>query len=470
MKHYKSLLIAFCLLTAISCHENVQRPASEYQTMIYSFLDEIKAKNENYLQQVTEVERAINFRSLKKFDLATTEDLLIAELSPVQKLGQTSNQKAIFFLNSGQVVRAQLVALEGSGSIGGNEVVQAILNRKSLGNYSGNISFYSVFQKIQFSSAFTDGKLEKEGIARKVASATQKSGRAQACTDWYYIETYHYAGGQTSTVETYLFTTCDEPCGLAGARVNCGGGGGGGGASTPYSQFPQNPQDGDTYETTDPEGFYTKYVYDAARSIWVGVMRVLPCIVLQDNPAAYPFLQNIGWPVNGQVVFGPDGMAYTYNGGSASWTGEVEAGINCASFKFVKTTTDAYWQESAIVDIKLNVFVLDAGTGRVKSRPHTITRPVWFGIPTKLANGEIIQPGKASEMAAVAVTLAHRDIANDYIDRDFVSDAQIENDFVNYVSLYLQAISGKCDFHGSGSPLVTPQNADYLIFGNGDCY
>jgi hypothetical protein len=339
MKHYKSFLIAVCLLTAISCRdENVQPPASEYQTMIYSFLDEIKAKNENHLLLVTEVETAINFRSLRKFDLATTEDLLIAELSRIQKLGQSSNQKAIFFLNSGQIVRAQLVVLEGSGSTRGDEVVQAMLNRKSLGNYSGNVSFYNIFQKIQFSSTYSEGKIQKEGIARKVTSVTQKSGRTQACTDWYYIETFHYAGGQTSTVETYLFTTCDEPCGLAGARVNCGGGGGGGGTSTPYSQFPQNPQNGDVYETTDPEGFYTKYMYDAVRSIWVGVMRVLPAIVLQDNPSAYPFLQNIGWPVSGQSVTAPDGMVYTYNGGSATWVGYlVSQNKLCGSYTFTVT-------------------------------------------------------------------------------------------------------------------------------------
>lgn len=160
-------------------------------------------------------------------------------------------------------------------------------------------------------------------------------------------------------------------------------------------------------------------------------------------------------------------------GGSSAWNpGEnsSETGIDCASFNFVKTTTDAYWQECAILNIKLNVFVLDASTGRVKSKPYTISRPIWFGIPTKLASGQLIAPGQAAEMAAAAETLAHRDIANDYIDREFVIDAQIEQDFVNYVNFYLQEIAGKCDFHGSGSSLVTPQSADYLLFGNGDCY
>jgi hypothetical protein len=473
MRHYKITLFFFCLLVGFSCQNDLDRqPVSEYKNKITAFTSSIKSNNESYVSQIEELEKAIDFRTVKKHNLITTEKLLIADLSGLKKLHQADQLRVIFFLNNNEVARAQIVAFENNGNTDPNQVIASILNMQPINGYSGKVSFYSVFQAIQLSSTFSNGELRVNSMARKVDSAPPKNGKTNSCTDWYLITTYHYEGGGTQTVEVYLFTTCDEPCGFAGARVNCGGGGsgGGGGVTVPSTQFPSNPQDADIYETTDSMGFYTKYVYDAARMIWVGIERILPGIVLQDNPSAYPFLQDIRWPVDGQVVLGPDNMAYTYNGSSGSWVGELEAGIDCASFNFVKTTFDAYWQECAIVNIKLNVFILDASTGRVKSRSHTISRPVWFGIPTKLASGQIIVPGQASEMAATAETLAHRDIANDYIDREFVSDAQIEQDFINYVSFYLQGLAGKCDFHGSGSPLVTPQHADYLLFGNGDCY
>jgi hypothetical protein len=328
MKPNKITFLVFSLLVGASCQNDMdQQPVSEYKNKITEFTSFIKSNNELYVSQIEELENAIDFRTVKKFNLTTTEKLLVANLGKLQKLTQADQLRVIFFLNNNEVVRAQIVAFDDKSNTDPNQVISSILNMRAVNAYSGTVTFYSVFQNIQMSSTFNNGKLSVNSMARKLAKSPTKNGKSNACTDWYFITTYHYEGGATQTVEVYLFTSCDEPCGLAGARVNCGGGGGSGGAVS-STQFPPNPQNGDVYETTDASGFYTKYIYDAVRMIWVGVERILPGLVLQDNPGAYPFLQNIRWPVDGQKVIGPDNMVYTYNGSSGSWIGEalVEVG------------------------------------------------------------------------------------------------------------------------------------------------
>ncbi|NOS94738.1 MAG: hypothetical protein HOP30_22735 [Cyclobacteriaceae bacterium] len=323
MKTNKFILFWICLLVGFSCQdESVQQPISEFKNIIDQFTTVIKSNNEAYASQINELEKAIDFRSIKKYDLRTTEKLLIANLTKLNKFAHADQLRAIFFINNNQIVRSQIVVLENEGNFDANQLITNTLDMKPLTGYTGKISFYSIFQMIQLASTFNNGRLTENSAARKIASVANKAGKTNTCIDWYLITTYHYEGGATQTVEVYLFTSCDEPCGLAGARTNCGGGGGGG--SNPSStQFPPNPLDGDIYETTDAAGFYTKYVYDATRMIWVGVERILPGFVLQENPSAYPFLQSIRWPVDGQKVTGPDNMVYMYNGSSGSWVGEL---------------------------------------------------------------------------------------------------------------------------------------------------
>lgn len=64
-----------------------------------------------------------------------------------------------------------------------------------------------------------------------------------------------------------------------------------------------------------------------------------------------------------------------------------EAGIDCNSFNFTKTTTDAHWQEAAVYNITFKVRFYAYPSNTVTYREVTISRPLWFGVPTQLYEG-----------------------------------------------------------------------------------
>jgi hypothetical protein len=393
MRKITLALLAFQFIGLISCKDELAtEPVSIYKGSIVNFLTEIRDKNDAYISGIQEVENGIDFKTIKIYDLITTEKLLIGDLGPLNKFPNADRSKVLFFLNNNEIVRSLIVTFEGAGKNGEYDLaVVSILNmRGSLPNYSGKISFYSIFQKLILFNVYKDGKLNTNGIVRKF-QPEKNNGRTNACTDWYLVTTYHYVGGSTRTEEFYLGTTCDEPCGFAGARVNCGGGGGGGGGGTviPTTQFPQNPNNGDVYETTDRDGVYTKYQWDSYKQLWIGIMRILPVFVLQDNPSLYPFLR-VRNPVDGRVILSPDdNMAYTYNAGSGSWVGELiyaVPGIRGNLIKDLKLFLNCIdTNNPATITIYIDQPVL--GERAVRSGDNV--GHTFIGITQKQANGSI---------------------------------------------------------------------------------
>ncbi len=393
MKKITLALLAFQFIGLISCKDELApQPVSIYKGSIVNFLTEIRDKNDAYISGIQEVENGIDFKTIKIYDLITTEKLLIGDLSPLNKFQNADRSKVLFFLNNNEIVRSLIVTFEGTSKNSEYDLaVISILNmRGSLPNYSGKVSFYSIFQKLMLFNVYKDGKLSSNGIVRKFHSG-KNNGRTNACTDWYLVTTYHYADGSTQTEEFYLGTTCDEPCGFAGARVNCGGGGGGG-TVIPTTQFPQNPNNGDIYETTDRDGVYTKYQWDNYKQLWIGIMRILPVFVLQDNPSLYPFLR-VRNPVDGRVIFSPDdNMAYTYNAGSGSWVGElpefVLPGIDNLAIEIEKFL-NCFGSDQAGGTYKISLFVLEPNPGTGAEKTGFNVGHTFVGL-TKTVNGTSI--------------------------------------------------------------------------------
>jgi hypothetical protein len=325
MKNKTIFLVLFLILSFQSCEEEVSLNNSVYKDKIEKYLSSVKNVDTNQSSKIETLEKRIDFTSVIEYDLRTTENLIIAELLPNPNITDSDKSKLILFVNNNEIARGFVVDFKSKSEFHKyNELVLSILNISTeTFKYTGTITFKNLFEKTLLYNNYNSGELTTNGIARTRLSDSKK-GRTNSCIDWFMVTTYYYANGSTRTEETYLFTTCDDDCGLAGARVQCGGGGGTGQQAN--SQFPPNPQDGDEYEVTDRDGIYTKYVWDSARGIWKGVIRILPVLVVQDMPLQYPELQ-IQWPVNGQKVFTPDNMIYTYSGPSGNWVGEANVEV-----------------------------------------------------------------------------------------------------------------------------------------------
>lgn len=305
-----------------SCDEESIKVDSTYKEKISKYLLEMRNIGNAQSDKIETLESRIKYSRVLKYDLRTTEHLLIADL---QSGFNANTSKLIIFLNNDEIARTFVVDFKVKDKFYEyDKMILSILNMESTTfEFSGTIAFKNLFEKTILLNEYVSGKLSTNGIARTRFS-NPDNGRINDCVDWFMVTTYYYVDGSTRTEEVYLFTTCGEDCGLAGARVQCGGGGGTGQQAN--SQFPPNPQDGDEYEVTDRDGIYTKYVWDSVRGIWKGVIRILPVLVVQDMPLEYPELQ-IQWPVNGQKVFTPDNMVYTYSGPSGNWVGEANVEV-----------------------------------------------------------------------------------------------------------------------------------------------
>lgn len=315
------------LLTSCFDHFEVQPPDSIYKEDILSYFEKLKSKISDDIktQQIEELTQSIDFKKVEIYDLRTTEKAIIADINPLKEFEKTDRLKALFFVNQGEIVRSNIISISSSSRFNNpNKLILSILNMQNdRDNFSGKIAFYSPFQKLLLVNEFDNGKLISNGIARKV-DHKNATGRTNGCIDWYLITTWYYSWG-TRTTETYLYTTCDKGTGCEEqsyrvGRVNCGGGGSGGGSSN-GPNLPTNPQHGDEYEYTDPDGKYTKYKFDSPTNTWTIVQVILPPITIQSEPENYPYLQ-IQWPFHGQMVFG-DNLLYTYDGSTGNWLGEV---------------------------------------------------------------------------------------------------------------------------------------------------
>lgn len=334
LPHPKNAPLILFIMSAVilaSClrHDEVEQQ-SIYKQDILNYLTQLDksisgaraAANNN----INDLMVALDFTKVKTYKLRTTEQAIIADLKPINSFGKTSKLKAVFFLNQNEIVRSTIVAFNDKTPGNYDQVILSVLNiDKRKNDYSGRISFYSPLQQLLLFDDFENGILKTNGIAR-TKSAKNKSGKVESCVDWYLVTTNYYSDGTTSIKVEFLYTDCgDGGCEEQGSRygrIGCTGSGGSGTGTSSAPSFPSVPVNSDVYEFTDKDGKYTKYVFDSSINTWVIMETILPPFVVQSQPDNYPFLQ-IRWPVNGQVVYGTDYLAYTYNGSSGDWEGEL---------------------------------------------------------------------------------------------------------------------------------------------------
>ncbi len=146
---------------------------------------------------------------------------------------------------------------------------------------------------------------------------------------------------------------------------------------------------------------------------------------------------------------------------------EVEDGIDCASFQFIKTNSN--WQESSLVNVGFKIKYINPQSNLLVSSELTITRPIWFGFPVRRYDGTEVSSGKAAELAASAVQYASDLTHILYIQNPNMLVSLAEQTFIRYLQSRMRDFGGRADFYGSGSPQVLPKAPSYSLFGNGDC-
>lgn len=90
---------------------------------------------------------------------------------------------------------------------------------------------------------------------------------------------------------------------------------------------------------------------------------------------------------------------------------EEEDGASCKSFNFTNTTST--WQESAVVNIKFNVYLLnDQGVRYLYTQSYP--QPILFGAPANLFNGGNLAGGLAAEASARALNKAINETIHEF--------------------------------------------------------
>lgn len=227
-------------------------------------------------------------------------------------------------------------------------------------------------------------------------------------------------------------------------------GGGGGGGNEP--------------DPTGSDGSYECVTYIVITTWYSQTCSASDC----DEPVAIAQEQSTvtecGWS-NGSDVAGADDDCEPEEGEIPIIEPEIPP--DCESFKFVKTTTDAYWQEAAVKGIYFEVYILEPGATRRKYVKITYEQPIWFGMPTKTFDGTLISPGKAANVSANILNAAMSQTAH-----YFRGVRSSRTDVRNYFQRTLKSImpfGGKANFNFTGSYLVTPSQYQVRYFGTGDC-
>lgn len=319
------LLIGMTLLNSCETQETVlteqNNTTPNYNTAILDFFTNYKASlsnNKEKTKKISALMQAIDYSSIKQYDLKTTEKLLVIDLKEFNFTPNATNNKLILFVNNNKIARARLVNFECQDTFNQYDaLIVSILNMdKTKLNYTGRVNQFDIIQNKEFSNVFADGKLIENGATKnKVLNSIAAKGD---CIDWYWITTYS-DGRQT---EEYLYTTCDPCEALLDKSANCGGGSGGASSSASNSgpTFPKTPYNEQKISYTSPDGVYTEYQYDEKTNTWVIVINILPDIVVRRNPDIYTNFVVV-WPYMDKKVVS-DGLIYTYDAsGTGNWEG-----------------------------------------------------------------------------------------------------------------------------------------------------
>ena len=181
---------------------------SNYNTAIVNFFTDYKASlsnNKENTKKISALMQAIDYGSIKQYDLKTTEKLLVIDLKEFNFTQNATNNKLILFVNNNKIARARLVNFESQDAFNQyDDLIVSILNMdKTKLNYTGRINQFNVIQIKEYSNVFSNGTLIENGALKSKVS-NSKLSRGD-CTDWWWVTTYS-DGSQTTS---YAFTSCD---------------------------------------------------------------------------------------------------------------------------------------------------------------------------------------------------------------------------------------------------------------------
>ena len=147
---------------------------------------------------------------------------------------------------------------------------------------------------------------------------------------------------------------------------------------------------------------------------------------------------------------------------------EEEVPPSCKSFNFQKTTTDAYWQNAAVKNVRFRVIVL-SNYGNYVNFDIKYSQPILFGVPTNMVNGGNISGGLAAELSARALSVSMREVVNKY-GKQPVSETQVRLFFEQRLKYNFPIITngGRVTFNPMSLP-VAPTEYQTNHFGIGDC-
>ncbi|HEY9044489.1 MAG TPA: hypothetical protein VIN08_01275 [Ohtaekwangia sp.] len=322
----RATALLILLTVVISCENETQierHPSqSPYADVIRSYVDQLAPNTAVDGQIISDLKISLDYTSIQQYHLTSNEELLIAE-APGIKLEEELKTKALLFIQHGEIVRANLVSFT-NRQVDQNHIILSIAKAQfEPENYSGKISYYTIYGDLLFSNLIENGELVSNTILQAKRNSGKNNGRTQACIDWYLITTYHYANGNTTSSEQYIKTTCDGDCQTSRtAGIQCDGGTGTGGGSYNIT-LPATARDGDTYTVTEPNGKTTTWMFVAASNSWTITLIVLPEVVVQSDYATYSYLSSDGPALDGSLVVGPDGFLYVYDAWSATWQGAL---------------------------------------------------------------------------------------------------------------------------------------------------
>ncbi len=384
--------VVFSMSILVSCLKlDDMRVDTIYKGEILDYLSAYKdIVPSDQVEKMNEFASSIDFKMVSVHQLRTTEKVIITDLKNMDGFNGSKNLKALFFLNEGKVVRANIAGFDSrTPTSEHNKLIVSVLNAsRPMLSYSGKVSLFNLYRELILFNSFENGILDAVGFVRKQKSG-KNNGRAESCIDWFLV-TYYPNGNVTSE---YVFTTCDNGCEFYRAgRTNCGGGGGSGYAEGGGPILPTNPSNDATYEYTDKNGEYTKYQYNAAAAIWKVLEKILPAAVVVAKRDEYTFL-DIAWPgaYHGQIVIGTDNMVYTF-GSDGNWVGEP-ADIEFPGVDKSPINIDAFMKcfetNNSAASYKLTLYVQEPAPGGDYQKVGTNVGHTFVGF-TKIVNGQEI--------------------------------------------------------------------------------
>lgn len=205
------LLLAISLIISCETQEEVLTETNPtttiYNTLIADYFSNLKSTSnlsKENSKKINSLMDAIDYSSIKIYDLRTTERLLIVDLKNFNFTPNATNNKLILYLNQNKIVTAKIINFEDQGDFKQHDaLILSIMNLdKSKLDYNGRVNQFNLIQSKEFSSVFKDGILIENGAA-KFKNLKTPTSKTSGCIDWYWITTYSN-GSQTETYNKRL--------------------------------------------------------------------------------------------------------------------------------------------------------------------------------------------------------------------------------------------------------------------------